>query len=353
MKTAGKRKFQALAAALALLILLFSCDQAGAGSSGGSGTSGDEATSGVAQITDLTISPLYDSVLITWISENTELLGEMEITYYTENGQQMTKTIQISNGEVTIPNLTRGAEYSMEIQVKDADGNLLTTLYRSFCPKDSIDLTVTDTATGSETSISLDFEDPDDNGTIDNIGGVFWFTAGQEVPDPDNIYDIDLDGDGVTDCYLTIAEDGTMSLSTNEDGTGEEIMVTVDDAAADPVSISSVSIGTDIYTDFDRGHLDVIIVDPSYPEVTITTESGLYVFEAGDLITFNATANEGFTISACEWILDGVSVISNTTVPLQVQTTGFTPGSVHTMHVFADMTNGDSVSDTLFFWIQG
>ncbi len=353
MKTEGQRALHALITSLMLMLVLFSCDQAGAGSSSGSGTSSGDVTSTTAQITDLTVSPMYDSVLITWTSENTELLGEMEITYYTQNGQEMTKTIQIANGEVTIPNLTRGSEYSMEINVKDADSNILTTLYRSFCPKDSIDLTVTDTATGTETTIALDFKDPDDNSTIDNIGGVFWFTAGQEVPDPDNIYEIDLDGDGVTDCYLTIDADGSMTLSTEADGNGEEILVTVDDSSADPVSISSVSIGTVTYTDFDRGYLDVTIVDPSYPEVTITTESGLYVFEAGDLITFNATANEGFTISACEWILDGVSVISNTTLPLQVQTTGFTPGSVHTMHVFADMTNGDSVSDTLFFWIQG
>ncbi len=318
--------------AIVITLLFSACDQAGSSSSAGAS----------ADIGDVSISPAGESVLIAWETIYPELLGDVEIVYTPEGGSSTTVTVDPSDEGITISGLTSDTRYTMEIRVFSSDGSLITTVYKEFTPASSV--TVAD-ADGNP--VSLNFVDADGDGTYDNLGGVFWFAYGQEIPDADNVYEIDIDGDGVTDAYLIVQEDGTSSISSTEDGTGSDISVTQDESG----NITSVNSGDTTYTDFERGSVGVTIIDPQLPEVSINADAGTTTISSGLSAVFTASLNGSFVIESCSWYLDGEIVSGETSASISIDTNGLDSG-IHSLSVIASVQSEHSVSDTLAFTVQ-
>ena len=210
---------------------------------------------------------------------------------------------EINAAPVTLPNLSPGTTYEIILALIDTSGDIY---WQKEIESSTIEDTEIDKSGGGIVPATLSDEDGD--GVIDTIGGVYKIVS-TPVPNPDGIYDIDVNGDGEAECFLLISEAGAAKIKTSDDGSGSEIMVTTDKIEGNEI-ITGTDLDGDGNDDSESGGGSIEIEDPpTFPTVSISANpADMTTTKEGETgITFTAevsgdsAASGGYT-----WYLDGV-----------------------------------------------
>jgi hypothetical protein len=197
------------------------------------------------------------------------------------------------------------------------------------------------------TSIEGICVDSDSDGVIDGFDldgdpAALEILVGQEVVD--GVYEIDIDRDGIPDCYLTVDENGNITISTTADGAGTSVVLVMDTGR-----FSGIDTDGDGIADIFLQALNITVTVTTPGESTVTVSGDGTILGAFDQMTVTGGLAGA---SSWKWYLDGAIISGETSSSYTVDcfSLGLELG-VHNITVIAVTASG-SFSNQITFTVE-